>query len=163
MSRRQWIVSDTHFGHRLLADGVLRPWSNVDDMNAALIERWNAVVQPTDRVYHLGDVCINRRYLHSVLPQLHGRKVLCKGNHDIFKLADYLPYFEDIRAYKVIEQVFVLSHIPIHPQQLNRYRVNVHGHLHEHVLPDPRYVNCCVEHTNYTPILLDEVRGRCAT
>lgn len=158
-----FIVSDTHFGHKLLADNVLRPWADVDSMNEALIERWNAVVPPTARVYHLGDVVINRRFL-ALLPRLHGRKVLIKGNHDIFKLSDYAKHFDDIRAYHILGNAW-LSHVPLHPAHC-RMPFNVHGHLHTNLVrlpdgsPDPRYINVCVEHTNYRPLSWDELEVR---
>jgi calcineurin-like phosphoesterase family protein len=163
-----WVVSDPHFGHRLLVEGVdpatgakLRPFTTVEDMNTELVARWNAVVAPNDRVYVLGDVAINRRYL-AVVGDCHGRKVLVKGNHDIFKLKDYVPYFDDVRAYKVLDsRQAILSHIPLHPGSLGRFGFNIHGHLHHNVVrredgtPDPRYASACVEHWNYAPVLLD--------
>lgn len=164
-----WFISDTHFGHAkmlLFTDALLKPvrpeFSSVEEMDEAMVARWNERVKPGDRIYHLGDVVIRRRDL-VILKRLSGRKVLLRGNHDIFKLADYVPYFDDIRAYKTYpEHGIVCSHVPVHPQQLeNRFKVNVHGHLHTNVIPDPRYVNICVEHTGYAPISLEELLTRC--
>lgn len=127
-------------------------------MDSALVQNWNSVVRPNDKVYHLGDVFINKK-ARFILDQLNGDKVLIKGNHDIFTLDVYTPYFRDIRAYHVLDKC-ILSHVPIHPQQLARFKGNIHGHLHEHVVkdslgtPDPRYLTVCVEHINYTPVEL---------
>lgn len=168
-----WVVADPHFGHGLLAVGhdpitgvKLRPFDGVDAMNAALIERWNAVVKPADRVYVLGDVAINRRYI-ALLSQCHGRKVLCFGNHDIFKTRDYLPHFDRLCSYKVLDsRQAILSHIPLHPSNIERFGFNIHGHLHKQVVrlpdgtPDPRYCNVCVEHWDYAPVALDTVLAR---
>lgn len=164
---KTWITADPHFGHNgvchfLNKDGSkLRPWDNPDDMDKALVENWNSVVQDKDRVYLLGDVVINRRCLPT-LGLLKGRKVLVKGNHDIFKLKDYEPYFDDIRAYVVGKcksgQMYVLSHIPIHPESLGqRFAINIHGHMHSNKLNDPRYICVSVEHTEFKPILLDDI------
>jgi len=162
-----FLISDTHFSHSnictfLRVDGTkLRPWTNPDEMDEHLIAQWNSVVQPGDKVYHLGDVVINRKALALVMPRLNGRKVLIKGNHDIFKLDDYTPHFYDIRAYHVLDK-FLMSHIPVHVQNLGRFRGNVHGHMHDRVVqhetykqcPDPRYFSVCVEQVNYTPVEL---------
>lgn len=165
-----WLVSDTHFSHAgvcrfLRADGSkLRPWDSVEEMDEEMVELWNETVKPNDKVYHLGDVAINRRGL-DVLNRLNGDKVLIKGNHDIFKLHDYTRHFRDIRAYHVMDKL-MLSHIPIHPQQQGRFRGNIHGHLHSNLVldkwgnPDPFYANVCVEHTGFKPILFEEVRAR---
>lgn len=157
-----FLVSDTHFGHHgvckfLRADGTkLRPWDNPDDMDEAMVELWNKTVRPTDKVYHLGDVVINRRALQT-LGRLNGDKVLIKGNHDIFKLHEYTPYFRDIRSYHVMDGN-ILSHIPVHESQMARWKNNIHGHLHSNVLPDPRYLCVCVEQTDFKPIAWEEVR-----
>lgn len=96
---------------------------------------------------------------------MQGRKVLVKGNHDIFKLKDYLPYFDDIRAYVVgkmkDDRRYVLSHIPVHPDNLIRFGINIHGHLHQNVVwldgePDERYHCVSLEHTDYKPVELSK-------
>ena len=165
-----WFISDTHFGHGNIlkftyGEAPLRPFYTIDEMDEAMIERWNVMVKPTDRVYHLGDVAMAKRHIATV-GRCNGRKVLLRGNHDIFRLRDYTPYFEDIRAYKVYPaHGIICSHIPISPRQLEyRFNLNVHGHLHAgfipdetNVKPDPRYLNVSVERTNYTPISLEEI------
>lgn len=145
-------------------DGTpLRPFQSVEEMNEAMVERWNATVSPRDKVYHLGDVAIPRSGL-SYLERLNGRKVLIRGNHDIFKAQDYLRplRFDDIRGVHKLD-TFILSHIPIHPAHLDRYKGNIHGHTHyRRVLTgeganDERYQCVCVEHTDYRPIALEDV------
>lgn len=172
--KKQWLTADPHFSHKgvtqfLREDGTkLRPWDTIEEMDEALVSNWNSVVAPNDRVYVLGDVVINRKALH-IFGRLNGSKVLIKGNHDIFALKDYAPYFDDIRAYKVMRTAeggkLIMSHIPIHEGSLGRFGLNIHGHLHSDVvmkgrLPDPRYVCVSVEQTNYTPILLEDAIAR---
>lgn len=159
-----YLVSDTHFGHQGIVrfthdDGSkVRPWDDVVQMNRDMVEYWNDTVRPNDKVIHLGDVVINRRYL-PLMADLHGEKVLIKGNHDAFRLEEYSLYFKDIRAYGTMAG-FLLSHIPVHPNQFGRWKGNIHGHLHTHEMEDPRYMNVCVEHTNYRPILFEKVLAR---
>lgn len=161
---KSWIISDTHFGHKNIitfkdAKGnLIRPFASVEEMDELIVENWNNLVRDKDTIYHLGDVAMNRRCL-SILNCLKGRKILIKGNHDIFKLKDYTSYFEDIRAYKVYPNLgIIFSHIPIHPYQLqNRFIFNGHGHLHQNLIDDPRYINLCVENTNFKPVDLDEL------
>ena len=169
-----FLVSDTHFGHlgvcRFKApDGVtkLRPWDSPEEMDEEMVKRWNETVRPNDKVYHLGDVVINRKALKT-LSRLNGDKVLIKGNHDIFRLEDYTPYFRDIRAYHVMNGC-ILSHIPVHESNLGRFGTNIHGHLHAHrvmkmdygrEIVDPRYHCVCVEQTDFRPILLEDVFKR---
>lgn len=165
-----FLTSDTHFGHAGVCrftcdDGVtkIRPWTDPNEMDEEMVKRWNETVKPTDKVYHLGDVVINRRCL-SILRRLNGDKVLIKGNHDIFKLSDYTQHFRDIRGYHVMNNI-ILSHIPVHPDSAGRFRANIHGHLHQRRLLkdgviDPFYFNVSVEQTDFKPILFEEVLKR---
>ena len=176
-----WLYSDPHFGHNgvcrfMRSDGVtkLRPWDNTEEMDEELIKRFNNKVRPNDKCYFLGDVAINRRALPT-LGRLKGDKVLIKGNHDIFRLEEYMPYFRDFRAYHVLSGM-ILSHIPVHESNLHRFNVNVHGHLHANRVMkprgvdvkngevlygneiDPRYICVCVEQTDFAPISLEDVK-----
>lgn len=166
MAGKTWVIADPHFFHPgvcrfLRADGVtkLRPWDDPDRMSEDMINNWNEIVHPQDRVYLLGDVAMNRRALDKSLPRLMGRIVLVKGNHDIDKLSYYSQYFDDIRAC-VVKKGFIMTHIPIHPNSLSRWSVNIHGHTHSNVVlddrgkPDPRYCCVSVEHTDYRPVEL---------
>ncbi len=160
---RTWVCADHHFGHRNILtfkgsdDKLIRGsvFNSIEEHDEGLIERHNALVDDSDRVYLLGDVAINRRCLHTV-SRLKGRLVLVKGNHDIFKLNDYVQLFDDVRSYVVQKTKdggkLILSHIPVHPDCLGRFGINIHGHLHQNKLDDPNYICVSLEHTNYEPI-----------
>ena len=172
-----FLVSDTHFGHAgvcrfLREDGVtkLRPWDNAQEMDEAMVKLWNETVRPNDKVYHLGDVVINRKALQ-IMHRLNGDKVLIKGNHDIFRLEEYTPFFRDIRGSHVMNGM-ILTHIPVHESNLYRFGTNIHGHTHTNRVMkpmlhnpgleviDPRYHCVCVEQTDFKPIAFEEVMKR---
>lgn len=168
-----FFISDTHFGHQgmcvfLREDGSkVRPWNDCNEMDLCLIENWNATIKPKDKVYHLGDVAIKRKNIQ-ILEKLNGEKILIRGNHDIFKLDDYAKYFKDIRGTHKIDK-FILSHYPIHNESIPAWcRANLHGHTHYKriMLPNnqinPKYLNLCVECTNYKPIAFDSIRSQFA-
>ena len=166
-----FLISDTHFSHKgatqfLRADGVtkMRPFDTIEEMDETMIENWNKVVKPTDTVYHIGDVVINRKAF-SLLHRLNGEKVLIKGNHDLFRLKEYTPFFKDIRGSHVIDNM-ILTHIPVHPNSKGRFSGNIHGHLHEKRVMmindetqiDPWYISACVEHHDYAPVAYEELK-----
>lgn len=164
---RTWVTADPHFGHANICqftnyDGTkLRPWTDVNEMDEALIKNWNEVVGEGDRVYLLGDVTFSNRNMHRYIPQLKGRICLVPGNHEPTKMRKYFHLFDDVRGY-VQRKGWIMSHIPIHPSSLGRWGVNIHGHLHSNVVmdgdvPDTRYECVSVEHTDFKPILLDVV------
>lgn len=166
---KTFLISDTHFGHSNILnfkkkDGeVLRKFEDVHHMDQYMINAWNKVVGFEDKVYHLGDVAFtNFTRVKEIFDQLHGHKVLIKGNHDNFKLSQYSQIFSDVRATHSLDNI-ILSHIPIHPDSLSRWKGNIHGHLHDNCIEwlgqsDPKYYNVCVERINYTPIEFGEIR-----
>jgi calcineurin-like phosphoesterase family protein len=178
-----FLTSDTHFGHAGVckfteSDGVtkIRPWTDPDEMDEEMIRRWNDRVRPNDKVYHLGDVVINKKSL-ATMSRLNGDKVLIRGNNDIFRDDEYRLYFRELRAYHVMNGM-ILSHIPLHEASLGRFGVNIHGHLHSGRVKkargidaktgatlystenDVRYHCVCVEQTDFTPILFEDVIKR---
>jgi len=178
-----FLVSDTHFGHMGVcrftrSDGVtkLRPYNSPEEMDEDMIAKWNERVKPSDKIYHLGDVVINRRALKT-LSRLNGDKVLIRGNHDIFRDDEYRQYFRELRAYHVMNGL-ILSHIPVHEASLGRFGCNIHGHLHANRVMkargvdartgevlysdenDVRYHCVCVEQTDFAPILFEDVVAR---
>lgn len=159
-----FFISDTHFGHRNILNfndkegKSVRPFSTVEEMDEALIENWNRVVRPQDKIYHLGDVAIPRKGL-DCLARCNGDKILVRGNHDIFKLKDYVKYFRDVRGYVVLEN-YLASHIPVHPESKGRFKKNIHGHLHTNKLDDDFYINVSVEQINFAPVSWEEIKQK---
>lgn len=164
-----WFTSDSHFFHANILkftgnDGArIRPaWESVEDMNWDMVERWNSVVKPQDKVWHLGDVAFKTTErageLESLLQKLHGHKRMLVGNHDNLKSPVLLRHFEKIELWKGFrDEGFTCSHIPLRLDSLRDGTVNVHGHTHQNLMDEPGYVNVCVEVRNYTPIHMDEL------
>ncbi len=181
MSGGTWVAADPHFGHANILNferepGVpLRPFKDVDEMDETMIDNWNRTVKDGDRVYLLGDVTFHRRNFERIIPRLKGRIVLVPGNHEPPKMRQYFHLFDDVRGY-VVKKGVIMSHIPIHPGSLSRWRINIHGHLHANRVlsddnwdkewgpdgklqqaADPRYVCVCMEQIGFTPKSLSKI------
>lgn len=177
MANEVWFVGDLHLGHKNIitfkdnGGKLIRPFESIEAHDEALIDNFNALVKDEDRVYFFGDLVMKRSQLPT-LARFKGRKKLLKGNHDILGLKDYMPYFEDISAYRIYPDLnLICSHIPVHPGQLmHRFKCNVHGHLHANKVRfplgkdkesdefDPRYINICPEHTDFKPVNLEDIK-----
>lgn len=79
-----FFTSDTHFFHKSILKYTKRHelWSSIEEMNEALVERWNAKVGRHDTVYHLGDVIWRPNDNAKLLNRLNGSITLISGNHD---------------------------------------------------------------------------------
>lgn len=160
MSRKIWIISDTHYHHRNVIKYTGRPFDSIKEMDEALIANWNKVVKNTDWVYHLGDFALcGREEIGNLLSQLNGNKILVKGNHDGGSAQKYLDAgFKLVYENPVIlDGFYILSHEPIFLSADMPY-ANIHGHIHQHKMDDLRYFNASVEHINYTPILFEKIK-----
>lgn len=156
---KQYFLADPHWGQESIIDfkddqgNKIRPYN----WESLLFENWKKV-RPQDRVYILGDVVIRKEGFR-ILERLPGKKYLICGNHDIFGAKEYLKYFKDVRAYKMMpEYGIIFSHIPVHPDCLQgKFKFNVSGHIHHRKINDRRYLNICVEQTNYDLWSLEEI------
>lgn len=180
MASNLFVTSDLHLGHTNLLRGQrigIRPFDTLTEMHATIVQNWNRVVGPHDKVYVLGDVTLSRSPESlEILRELKGHKRLVLGNHDHQPLTTYLVYFEKVFAVRTLADV-VLTHIPLHPVEFDRWRGNIHGHKHEQVITRPcphptltdlvqfdlRYVNACLEVNDYTPQPFDVLRERLRT
>lgn len=160
-----WFISDTHFFHDNIISFCGRPFANSELMNECLIENWNSVVKPQDKVYHLGDVAMgcSDKELTRLLQQLNGKKRLIVGNHDNLKSPAIQNNFEKIKLWNGfwVEGIgFTTVHIPLPLEALRDGKICVHGHIHTNLLADPHYINVCVEHIGYTPIHIEVIAER---
>jgi calcineurin-like phosphoesterase family protein len=168
-----FVISDLHLGHKGILtfehEGKpLRPFADLHTMHKVIARNWKAAVDPSDKVYVLGDVSFDKS-TKKLLAGLPGRKRLVRGNHDHFSDNWYHEAgFQRIYGVRQIDRVW-LTHVPMHPQSLEGRAIgNIHGHLHmnevrysppgsQAVWPDSRYFNASVERINYTPISIDEI------
>ncbi len=152
---KTYIISDLHIGHTDIHEKWRKDYCSQSDHDEDLIRAWNTVVKKNDTVKVLGDFIIGIKNLH-YLKELNGTIHWTLGNHDPKITRDILnehkniSYVDGVRPYKGA----VLSHVPIHPIELE-YRnwcLNIHGHLHEEKgLPKDKYYNVNVDVMGYFP------------
>ena len=138
-----YFTSDTHFCHIKEFLFTPRGFTNVEDMNSAIIEKWNRTIGPDDEVYHLGDFVMNDIDAGiELIKQLNGKIHLIRGNHDTDKKVErYLecPNIIDIKWADMIKykkNYFFLSHFPMvaktpDDSESKQDVYNLHGHTHQ--------------------------------
>ena len=86
---RTWIWSDLHLGDAKALTRWDRPFRDVDEMNAHLLEQWEQAVGPDDTVICLGDVSVDAiwqdRAVMERLRECPGKRWLVLGNHDVHR------------------------------------------------------------------------------
>jgi calcineurin-like phosphoesterase family protein len=138
---KTWITSDLHFGHKNIMSFCpqtrARFNNDVGYMNNAMVEEWNAKVEPGDLVYILGDVAfMSGSDAGRMINRLYGTKILVEGNHDRKTLQDatFRSAFAEVHKYLDITydgHKCVMFHYPIFEwDQMHRGALHFHGHLH---------------------------------
>ena len=157
-----FFTSDTHFGHGGALGLYRRPFASVAAMNEGLIERWNQKVGPDDEVWHLGDFAIRQpaAVAAELLARLHGRKHLVTGNNDP-EATTTLEAWESVQPYVevTVDGVsLVLCHYPFRSWRgMGKGSINLHGHCHGRLKPQPRQFDVGVDVWDFRPISLREI------
>ena len=138
---KKWITSDTHWGHKNIMSFCpqtrARFRNDVNYMNEAMVEEWNAKVAPEDLVYILGDVAfLPAQKATEYMYRCNGRKILIEGNHDRKLLNDpgFRGCFDEVHQYLRLTYdgtLIIMSHFPfLEWDQMHRGALHFFGHLH---------------------------------
>lgn len=164
MGTKAYCIADLHFKHPN-AVRFRRQFKDSDEHDQFLLDRINSTVNKHDSLYILGDCCVGAGS-YELLEQLRCQNLfLIPGNHDGERTLIKDQYFNRVlgsyaRKLPGMEIGAVFTHIPVHPCCFDRWDLNVHGHLHDQVIGDPRYFNVSCERLDYTPISMEELAER---
>lgn len=160
-----FFTADTHFGHRMIATKI-RGFSSSEEMDEVLIQKWNSIVKPGDRVYHLGDFSLTRDMIAAkeLAARLNGQIFLIRGNHEnVAEHKDIAPRFVWIKDYfflKIDDQQIALSHYAHRVWNKSHHGSwHLYGHSHGSLKDDPnsRSFDVGVDCWGYRPLSFDEV------
>ncbi len=165
-----YFTSDSHFQHARIIEYCNRPFNSVQEMNITMIENWNAVVNPADTVYHLGDFAFinSATELELLTEKLNGIIHLITGDHDRYidkHKKDCYKYFgsitENYKKIKVNGREITLCHYAMKKWHKSHYGTwHLYGHSHGSLLDDPNSLSfdVGVDCHNFTPLHFDQVK-----
>jgi calcineurin-like phosphoesterase family protein len=175
-----FMTADTHLGHDSIRRHCNRPWKTVEEMDEALIARWNFVVGKKDQVYVLGDFAMYKKIpgvdsmtqYRRAFQQLNGKKFLIKGNHDSMSREVYRECFSEVYdgiLDKTIDhQRVTLCHYPMVSWNASYHGSwSLHGHTHNRLKEVENVLRLDVgvdnPEWNYTPVPWDILRTKMST
>lgn len=161
---RTYFSSDWHLGHKNILKWRTQ-FKSVDEHDDVIIENHKKVITKRDILVVLGDVAFTKEALFRVAEIPAIKKVLILGNHDTenrggITMSDLLLVFDEVHAMKKGSYQgtgFWLTHCPMHHSELRGKPFNIHGHTHSSVIDDPRYINVCLEQTNFGPMWVEDL------
>lgn len=164
-----YFTSDTHFGHKNIIKYCNRPFDidKVWEMDDALINNWNARVQPEDTIYHLGDVCFkNADAFQNYMKRLNGHKHLIWGNHDSNQVRQS-PLWESSQPQlelTIDKQYVVLYHYGQRVWNHSHHgAIQLYGHSHGSLPGSSQSLDVGSDCWDYTPCTLEEILRRMKT
>jgi calcineurin-like phosphoesterase family protein len=165
-----FFTSDLHYGHTNIIKFCNRPYSSVEEMDEALIQNYNSVVQNDDKVWFLGDLffCDSVR-AREILFRLNGRKHLILGNHDkmIRNQKPVQDMFEkiypDLHQEHIDGTLVVMCHYPLLSwNKAFHGSYMLHGHCHNSIPFDNQFrrLDVGVDAHNYFPISWEDIKRK---
>ena len=164
-----WYTGDQHFWHTNIIKYCDRPFKTVEEMNEAMIERWNEVVKEEDIIYHVGDFGLGSYdKLKEVFDRLNGRKIIIRGNHDRSRTSLTKMGWEVHKQPFVLDDTIILTHLPIVDasaavstwNDMKVYQMNlpnICGHIHEKWKRKGSSYNAGVDVHDFRPVSLKEL------
>lgn len=160
----RYFMSDPHFGHHNILKFSRTEFTDLNYHNEHLINQINKTVGQNDTLYILGDIAFSSQYQYLQRIVCNNIRIVL-GNHDypskLKTMQELLPNarFGGVLELKLNEHKCVLTHVPVHTSQLEfRWKYNIHGHLHQYYIKDPRYINVSMEQLDdYKPISEQEI------
>ena len=176
----RWWTSDHHFGHANIIGYCARPFTDVDAMNKAMVDRHNDVVDADDEVWILGDLVMGQLIvnLSANVWRLKGRKILVPGNHDVcwrgrkkgpnqvtayYDLGGVSRIVDDPKPVVLAGKQVRINHFPYvldtrYDLKFMEHRPKddggwlLHGHIHEKWRQNGRQINVGVDAWDFAPV-----------
>ena len=160
-----WFTADHHAGHAKIIEYCRRPFRDTHEMDEAMINNHNSVVQSDDFVYILGDVAFKNPA--NYIRRLNGHKFIIRGNHDKYieeckSLVGWIRYFQQIT---VEGQKIVLMHYAMRVWPSSHHGAyQLYGHSHGTLEDDPNAlsIDVGVDCHNFFPISFKQVQAKMA-
>jgi calcineurin-like phosphoesterase family protein len=168
-----FLTSDLHFCHNQEFLYKPRGFNSVDEMNEAIVERWNSVVKPDDMVFVLGDFMLNDNEKGiEYIKRLNGWLLAVWGNHDSVARQEFIYGHHPIimnmgyaHQFKHNKLTCYLSHYPTltanyDEKHFNQHVINFHGHTHQQTNwlnpANPFMYHVGLDSHNCTPVHIEE-------
>ena len=135
-----YVTSDPHFCHDKDFVYERRGFKTIEEMNEAIISRFNSIVTPEDTLYILGDCALKDTETGiKCLKRLNGHKYLAIGNHDSDKR---IERFYEEKIFDKIEIGYRIKYgkyslwLTHYPMLMGNYKDkhptwNLSGHTHK--------------------------------
>lgn len=170
-----YFSADFHLSHKNCLSYDSRPFKTVQEQEDYFVTDWNHTVNHEDTVYCVGDLFWGYKTALRVAPQLHGKILCIKGNHDKSwwkheRVAREIPNLQ-----LITEQIhivrdkgghppIVLCHYPMRSWPGSaRGSWHLYGHTHKQIEEHGLSMCICWNTNDYKLVSLDTVKETLST
>ena len=126
-----FVTSNLQLGRPAAIKTYKRDFKSVDEMNDALINKWNSIITNKDVVYHLGNFALDPKTAQDALLRLNGTIYFSLGEHDkaIETLSEKNLFRPGVSIVKCLEELpelnSVISYWPLGtwPKKTKNYSI----------------------------------------
>ncbi len=154
-----WFTADFHLGHANIIKYCNRPFKDVHEMDAAILDNLSAAVEIGDILYYLGDIAFSQERVKDFIDRMHDVKIFfIHGNHD--KQAIPLLVKENIPVAPLMDiavgdQKITLCHYAMRVWNESHFNAwQLYGHSHGAVPPLGKQWDVGVDNNNFKPLSL---------
>ncbi|MEP3668989.1 MAG: metallophosphoesterase [Roseibium sp.] len=160
-------TADPHFGHAKIIPLCNRPFKNLDEMNAALLDNLKQSMTKRDDLWVIGDFAYkgSGNAIEKIFSEIPGNKHLIIGNHDCkhIKRLNWGSQHE-IFALNDGPHRFLMCHYPMVSWNQARHGViQLFGHVHNNWAGSRNSVNLGVDLWDFAPVKADAIKARAKT
>lgn len=160
-----FFISDLHLGHKNICK-FRKQFDSVEDHDNFVKDKLLSTVNKRSKLYLLGDIAFTSEagdWVVSELLEYCPNTTIVLGNHCTSEGRDniikYVQAGIKVHALTTYKDAW-LTHCPIHPDELRKKTMVIHGHVHGNIINDKRYFDVSCENVDYTPIRYDQILER---
>jgi calcineurin-like phosphoesterase family protein len=159
-----WFTADFHLGHANIIRYCNRPFTTVEEMDQAILERLNASAKPNDTLYFLGDFCMGgQARVLAYRQRIHCKRIFAvPGNHDkqSRKMKNEFSWLDNLAELSIHGHPIVLCHYALRVwNRSNRGSWHLYGHSHGRLpeVPNSLSMDVGVDTHDFRPWHYDEI------
>ena len=164
-----FFTADLHLYHNNIIDYVSRPFGSTNEMHSSITKAFNSVLTTDSDLYIVGDITLLASEfcgrIRKCLSAINGRKHLIVGNHDLWRVRNYLEAgittLHSAGSFKYEGIRFFMMHDPAEYICIeNGTNVLLCGHIHtlfKHLFPKKRIINVGVDVWEYKPVSIEQI------
>ena len=153
-----FFTADQHLGHSNIIKYCDRPFTDVEEMNEALISNHNEVVGKNDITIHAGDFAWTKEKTeaYNAVKKLNGRHIFLRGSHDRWMESE--DFHHEIWEKKINGVYIVVCHYAMRTWARSHWNsIHLFGHTHGALEGTGKSMDIGVDTNDFYPYSIDGI------